>query len=52
LPIIILLQGMKWANFVKWSTTPKMELNEWKGGRYVMKYMEMEYHGDGRIGNG
>jgi len=51
LPIIILFQGMKWAIFVKRSTTTKMELNEWKGGRSMMKSMEMEYHNDGGIKN-
>jgi hypothetical protein len=29
-----------------------MESNELKGGRSMMKSMEMENHGDGTIGNG
>jgi hypothetical protein len=28
-----------------------MESNEVKGGRYVMKFIEMKDHGNGRVGN-
>ncbi len=40
--VIVLLQGMKWTIFVKRSTTTKMESNETKNGRSMMKSMEME----------
>jgi hypothetical protein len=49
--VIVLLQGMKWIVFNKQSTTTKMESNKSKNGRYVMKSMEMEDHGNGRVGN-
>jgi hypothetical protein len=45
LPIIDLLQGIKWAIFMKWSTTTKMESNELDYGRSMMKSMEIKDHG-------
>jgi hypothetical protein len=42
---------MKWTGSVKQSTTTKMESNEVEGGRFVMKSMEMENHGNGKVGN-
>jgi hypothetical protein len=48
-PIIILLQGMKWTIFDEWSTTTKMESNESKGERSMMKSMEIKDHGDGGL---
>jgi hypothetical protein len=44
---------MKWTIFVKQSTTTtKMESLELEGGRFVMKSMEIEDHGDVGITNG
>jgi hypothetical protein len=37
---------------MKRSTTIKMEAYELKGGRSVMKSIEIEDHKDARIGNG
>jgi hypothetical protein len=50
--IIDCLHGMKWTIFVKWSTTTKMESNEWKSGRSMMKFMDIENHGAEGMGNG
>jgi len=51
-PIIVLVHEMKWTIFVKWSTTTKMESQKLKGGRFVMKSIEIENHKDVGINNG
>jgi hypothetical protein len=43
---------MKLTIFVIWSTTTKMESNEWKSGRSMMKFMDIENHGVEGMGNG
>ncbi len=50
--IIDFLHGMKLTIFVIWSTTTKMESNEWKSGRSMMKFMDIENHGVEGMGNG
>jgi hypothetical protein len=50
--ISILVHRMKWAIFIKRSTTTKMESKELEGGRSMMKSMEIKEHEDARINNG
>ncbi len=51
--VIDFLQGIKWAIFVKQSTTTtKMESNELDCERSMMKSMEIENHGEVGIDNG
>jgi hypothetical protein len=51
-PIIDLLHGMKRAIFVKQSTTTRMESNELKCGKSMMKSLEIKNHGAKGMGNG
>jgi hypothetical protein len=40
--VIVLVQGMKLSIFIKQSTTIKMESQELRGGRYVMKSKKLK----------
>jgi hypothetical protein len=48
----ILLQGIKWAIFVSWSTTTKIESKALELGRSMMKFIDIKDQGFFGIGNG